>query len=82
MTEPLFRNVDCVQIPVPDIDGLAFYRDRLGHELKWRTATAAGLRMPDGDSELVLQTERSHLEPNLLVADADEATQRIGDEPG
>ena len=29
----LFRTVDCVEIPVPDLDsGLAFYRDRLGHE--------------------------------------------------
>ena len=60
MTQPtqphgLLRRVDCVQIPVPDLDGgLAFYRDRLGHELIWRTETAAGLRLADGDSELVL----------------------------
>jgi hypothetical protein len=28
---PLFVDVDCVQIPVPDLDaGLAFYRDALG----------------------------------------------------
>lgn len=41
----LFRNVDSVQVPVPDLDqGLAFYRDRLGHELIWRTEAAAGLR--------------------------------------
>jgi catechol 2,3-dioxygenase-like lactoylglutathione lyase family enzyme len=39
MTQPprprgLLRKVDCVQLPVPDLEGgLAFYRDRLGHEL-------------------------------------------------
>ena len=54
--DPLLRKVDCVQIPVPDLDGLRFYRDGLGLELKWRHATQAGLRL--GDTELVLQTER------------------------
>ena len=30
-----------MQVPVPDLDqGLAFYRDRLGHELLWRDETA------------------------------------------
>ena len=72
--KPLFRKVDCLQIPVPDLDaGLAFYRDRLGHELIWRTATAAGLRMPDSDAEIVLQTEREEMEVDLLVASADAA---------
>jgi hypothetical protein len=36
---------------------VAFYRDRLGHELIWRTATATGLRLPDSTAELVLQTD-------------------------
>lgn len=72
--EPLFRKVDCLQIPVPDLEaGLAFYRDRLGHPLIWRTATAAGLRLPDSEAELVLQTERPELEVNLLVDSADAA---------
>ncbi len=72
--EPLFRKLDCLHIPVPHLeDGLKFYCDLLGHELKWRTATAAGLRMPDTDAELVLQVERPELEVNLLVASVDEA---------
>jgi len=76
--KPLFRKVDCLQIPVPDLDaGLAFYRDRLGHELIWRTATAAGLRMPDSDAEIVLQTEREEMEVDLLVASADAAATAI-----
>jgi lactoylglutathione lyase len=75
---PLVRKVDAIQIHVPDLDaGLAFYRDRLGHQLIWRTERAVGLRLPDSDAELVLQTEREGLELNLLVDSADQAAQRI-----
>ena len=74
--EPLLRQVDCVQIPVPDLDtGLRFYRDGLGLELKWRHATQAGLRL--GDTELVLQTERPGLETDFLVDSAQEAVRRV-----
>lgn len=53
---PLIRKVDCVRLYVPDLEaGLVFYRDRLGHDLIWRTATAAGLSLPA--TELVIQTE-------------------------
>jgi len=83
MSEPLFRKIDCLQLPVPDIEaGLAFYRDRLGHELIWRTPTAAGLRMPDTDAEIVIQTERPQLEANLLVSSADEAAKRVEEAGG
>ncbi|HLC29022.1 MAG TPA: VOC family protein [Dehalococcoidia bacterium] len=79
MSEPLFRKIDCLQLPVPDIEaGLAFYRDRLGHELVWRTPTAAGLRMPETDAEIVIQTEKPQLEANLLVSSADEAGNVTG----
>jgi predicted enzyme related to lactoylglutathione lyase len=74
----LFRRIDCLQIPVPDLEaGLTFYRDRLGHELIWRTATAAGLCMPDTDAEIVIQTERPQLEANLKVTSADDAVARV-----
>jgi len=74
----LFRKIDCLQIPVPDLEaGLAFYRDKLGHELIWRTETAAGLRMPETDDEIVIQTERPQLEVNLKVASADAAAERM-----
>lgn len=74
----LFRKIDCLQIPVPDLEaGLAFYRDKLGHELIWRIDTAAGLRMPDTDAEIVIQTERPHLEANIKVASADDAAARV-----
>ena len=74
----LFRKIDCLQIPVPDLDvGLEFYRDKLGHELIWRTETAARLRMPETDAEIVIQTERPQLEANLKVASADTAAKRM-----
>jgi predicted enzyme related to lactoylglutathione lyase len=80
---PLIQKVDCIQIPVSDLeDALAFYRDKLGHALIWRTNTAAGLRLPESNAEIVLQTERPQLEPNLTVASADEACQRFADAGG
>jgi predicted enzyme related to lactoylglutathione lyase len=75
---PLFRKVDCLQIPVPDLEaGLAFYRDRLGHELLWRTDSAAGLRLPESDTEIVVQTEQPELETNLTVTSTEEGILAI-----
>ena len=76
--EPLIRQVDCIQIPVPDLEAaLDFYRDWLGHELIWRTDTAAGLGLPESEAEIVVQTERPQLEPNLKVDSADDAAERF-----
>ena len=83
MTQPpqtrgLLRRVDCVQIPVPELDvGLAFYRDRLGHELIWRSHTAAGLRLADSDTELVLQIQRPQPEVDFLVDSVDRAASQF-----
>lgn len=78
MTDPLFRKIDCYRLPVPDLEAaLAFYRDRLGHELVWRTGTAAGLRMPGDDAELVLQAERPEQETDLLVESVPVAVARF-----
>jgi predicted enzyme related to lactoylglutathione lyase len=74
----LFRKVDCVLLPVPDLEaGLAFYRDRLGHSMIWRTKTAAGLRLPESEAELVIQAENQRREVDLLVDSADEAARTI-----
>ncbi len=76
--KPLFQKVDCIRLHVPDLEnGLAFYRDRLGHALIWRTAVAAGLRMPGTEAELVIQTEQGGQEVDLAVQSADEAAQRF-----
>jgi predicted enzyme related to lactoylglutathione lyase len=75
---PILRKVDCVRLYVPDLEaGLAFYRDKLGHELIWRTETAAGLRLPETDAELVIQTEDQRQEVDLLVDSAEEAAAFI-----
>jgi catechol 2,3-dioxygenase-like lactoylglutathione lyase family enzyme len=80
---PLFRKIDCVRLPVPNLDeALAFYRDGLGLPLIWRTDTAAGLSMPETDTEIVLQSERPEFEVDLLVDDADVAAQRFGSAGG
>jgi len=74
----LIRKVDCVRLYVPTLEaGLAFYRDQLGHELIWRTEMAAGLRLPETDAELVIQTEESRQEVDLLVDSADESAKFI-----
>jgi len=78
MAEPLILKVDAVQIIVPDLEaGLAFYRDKLGHELRWHNETSAGLAMPDSDTELVIQTALDRPETDLLVESADDAAQRF-----
>jgi predicted enzyme related to lactoylglutathione lyase len=80
---PLLRKVDCLRLYVPDLEaGLAFYRDRLGHALIWRTATAAGLRLPETDAELVIQTEEQRQEVDLLVDSADKAAEFIAQAGG
>jgi catechol 2,3-dioxygenase-like lactoylglutathione lyase family enzyme len=74
---PLFRKVDCLALRVTDLDeSLAFY-GKLGHELIWRTPTAAGLRLPDSEAELVLQTERPGPETDLTVESVGPAVERF-----
>jgi predicted enzyme related to lactoylglutathione lyase len=83
MVEPLILKVDAVQIVVPDLEaGLAFYRDKLGHELRWRNETSAGLALPDSDTELVIQTALDQPETDLLVESADEAARRFAEAGG
>ena len=74
-TSPVLRSVDAITIPVPGLDeGLAFYRDRLGHQLLWRNDAVgqAGLALPDSRVEVVLST-RQQMEPNWLVESIDTA---------
>jgi lactoylglutathione lyase len=71
MPAPLIRKVDCVSFPVGDLaEALVFYRDRLGHELVWRTPSAAGLRLPESDAELVLHTEKGRPPAAELLVNA------------
>ncbi len=78
LSDPLIRKVDCVHVEVPDLEtGLAFYRDRLGHELLWRGETSAGLKMTGGDSEIVLNVEPRKWTTDLLVESAESAARRF-----
>ena len=43
----------------------------------WRTATAAGLSLPESDAELVLQTERDWPETDLTVNDVPGVVERF-----
>jgi catechol 2,3-dioxygenase-like lactoylglutathione lyase family enzyme len=78
-TSPVLRSVDAITIPVPRLDdGLAFYRDRLGHRLLWRNDTVgqAGLALPDCSVEVVLAT-RQQMEANWLVDSLDTAIRDL-----
>lgn len=75
----LLRKVDAVTVKVPSLDaGLAFYRDALGHQLRWRNDAVgqAALALPESDTELVLTTEHGY-EPNWLVDSVDEAVEQL-----
>ena len=83
LPEPLIRKVDCLRLSVPDLDaGLAFYRDRLGHQLIWRSESQVGLRLPDTDAEIVLHVEPQEPEIDLKVLSADGAAARFEDAGG
>jgi len=76
--KPLFKKVDCYRIYVDDLEkGLAIYRDKLGHPIIWRSEDAIGLRIPDQDAEIVIQTKNKKAEVNLLVESVPEAINEI-----
>lgn len=76
---PLIRKVDCVSLLVRDLEeAVVFYRDRLGHDLVWRTPSAVDLRLPETDAELVLHTEPTRPPAaELLVAAVPDAVARF-----
>jgi len=78
MTTPLFRRVDCLSIPVPDVEAaLAFYSANLGHEPIWRSSKAAGLKLPGCNAELVLHNGDRPMETDLVVDSVPEAVARF-----
>ena len=49
MKVPLLQSLDCVRLSVPDLDqALAFYRDRLGLSVVWRSIHPLGNGRFDG----------------------------------
>ena len=78
MTDHLMQKIDCVRLYVSDLDeGLAFYCDKLGHELTWRTADQIGLRIPGSEAEIVLHSQPQPPEIDFTVESADGAAARF-----
>ena len=66
MSEPLFQYLDCLHLPVENLEkALEFYRNKLGHSLIWKTEHSAGLHLPDGKSELVISTAKRPPETDI-----------------
>ena len=73
-----FRQVDCIELYVSDLDaGLAYYRDSLGFRLLWRAETSLGLGLAEGETEIVLQTERKKMNVDFKVDSVPAALERI-----
>ena len=70
---PLFRKLDNLLLRVADLDAaIAFYRDRLGHRVLWRSDEAVGFALPDTDAELVVHLNIGP-ETDVLVENVEEA---------
>jgi predicted enzyme related to lactoylglutathione lyase len=75
--KPLFQKVDAIVVRVASLDeGLKFYSDTLGHKLRWRNDTMAGMAMGDSDTELVLSVNTGP-ETDILVNSVDDAVLQI-----
>ena len=72
---PLIRKVDCLALPVPDLDAAIAFDASLGHDVAGCHAVA--LRLPDTEAELVLQRERPDAETDLTVRAVGEAVERF-----
>jgi catechol 2,3-dioxygenase-like lactoylglutathione lyase family enzyme len=74
---PLVRKLDNLLLPVADLDeAVAFYGDRLGHRVLWRSDEAVGFALPDTDAELVVHLNLGP-ETDVMVEDVDEAVLRF-----
>ncbi len=74
----LFKNIDCVELYVSDLDeGIEYYRDSMGLKLLWRTNTSAGLGMENDSAEILLQNERKHMEVDIKVESVIDSIDRI-----
>ena len=80
--EPVFKNVDCIQFYVPDLqEGIKYYCNNLGLKVIWKTDTSIGLGMADGITEIVIQNERESQEVDIKVdsvIDTIEAIKKAG----
>jgi catechol 2,3-dioxygenase-like lactoylglutathione lyase family enzyme len=83
--DPLFRKLDSLQLPVPDLDAAFAFYTSLGHEPVWRSDLAFGLRLPETDAELVCfspQPGRDEPEIDITVDSVEDAVPRFVDAGG
>ena len=74
----VLRKIDCIRLYVPSMaDGLAFYRDALGHRVVWQTECESGLQFPDSEAEIVLHTNRQAVETDIAVESAEDEAEII-----
>jgi predicted enzyme related to lactoylglutathione lyase len=79
----LFKNIDCIQLYVSDLEeGLKYYKDGMGLKLIWKTDTSAGLGMQEGVTEIVLQKERKNIEVDIRVESVEESIIKIAEAGG
>jgi lactoylglutathione lyase len=77
MPDPLLRKIDCYMLKTHDLDeAVTFYRDRLGHEMLWRTPEAVAFGLPESEAELVIHTDLGS-EVYFLVDDVEAAYRRL-----
>jgi len=77
MSAPLLRKADRIRLAVDDLAAAIDFYQRPGYDLIWRRPTAAGLRLPESDAELVVRTEELGVEVDLLVDDAEQAAEQF-----
>jgi predicted enzyme related to lactoylglutathione lyase len=54
----MLRKIDCIMVPVPDLDAaVGFYERVFGLTVNWRDEVSVGMRLPESDAEVVLNTE-------------------------
>ena len=83
--DPLFRKLDSLQLPVPDLDAAFAFYTSLGHEPVWRSDLAFGLGLPESDAELVCfspQPGREGSEVDITVASVEDAVPQFVDAGG
>lgn len=74
----VFKNIDCIEFYVSDLDdGIKYYCGLMGLKLLWRTDTSVGLGMENDIAEILLQTERPFISVDMKVESVVEAIDKI-----
>lgn len=83
MAEPLFKNIDCIELYVSDLQkGIEYYCDKLGLRVLWKTDTMVGLGMANDIAEIVIQNERKQQNVDIRVDSVIEAVEKIKEAGG